>query len=190
MLSMLIYNNSFTGDEAMDIEKQRAYRRAWYERNKERVREARQEATRKWRKANPSSYRASYTEQNQKRKEAQRKYHSRPEVKERRTELQRQRRAADPESYKQQAREGHLKKKFGLTTTQFDQMFAAQGNKCAGCGEADEIKAKRWCVDHCHDTQKVRGILCYHCNVLLGLARDNSKTLRQLAAYLEGNNEN
>lgn len=45
-------------------------------------------------------------------------------------------------------------------------------------------KSKR-CIDHCHKTGKVRGILCDGCNVGLGSFGDNPKTLKLAIAYLE-----
>lgn len=39
--------------------------------------------------------------------------------------------------------------------------------------------------DHCHKTKKFRGWLCHGCNIALGGAKDNPKTLRRLADYLE-----
>lgn len=40
-------------------------------------------------------------------------------------------------------------------------------------------------VDHCHSTDKVRGLICHHCNILLGAARDNIATLIRAIQYLE-----
>jgi len=43
-------------------------------------------------------------------------------------------------------------------------------------------------VDHVHDnTQRVRGLLCNHCNLAIGHARDNPEILRALADYVEAN---
>ena len=75
----------------------------------------------------------------------------------------------------------HLRKNYGITLEQWDQMFLDQGSKCAVCKSAD---AQRWHVDHCHTTQRVRGILCSHCNLMIGHAKDNIRTLLTAAEYL------
>jgi hypothetical protein len=80
-------------------------------------------------------------------------------------------------------RGSNLKTKFGITLEQFDAMFSAQGNLCAIC-RTDSPGHNGWCVDHCHATQKVRGVLCRHCNLLLGYARDDIAVLAASAAYL------
>lgn len=61
-------------------------------------------------------------------------------------------------------------------------MFASQNNKCAICGI--DIK-DNGVVDHSHITNKVRGILCNKCNVLLGMARDNVDILKKAIDYLQ-----
>jgi hypothetical protein len=40
-------------------------------------------------------------------------------------------------------------------------------------------------IDHDHDTGKVRGVLCHHCNVALGMARSDPRVLRGLISYIE-----
>lgn len=52
--------------------------------------------------------------------------------------------------------------------------------KCQCCGETQD----KWHFDHCHKTNKFRGILCGRCNVVLGLIEDNRDIAFQLAAYL------
>ena len=81
-------------------------------------------------------------------------------------------------------REIHLKSKFGLTQECWDAMFEMQGKVCAICKTADPCSSKGWHTDHCHNTGKVRGILCAHCNHVLGRAFDNPATLRNAADYL------
>jgi hypothetical protein len=44
-------------------------------------------------------------------------------------------------------------------------------------------------VDHCHTTGAVRGILCHHCNLLLGHAKDAEDTLLSAVTYLRGSRQ-
>lgn len=57
-----------------------------------------------------------------------------------------------------------LRKKYGLTVDQFNWMLVEQDGKCLIC---EKDISKRPCVDHNHSTGKVRGLLCYYCNVRL-----------------------
>jgi hypothetical protein len=67
-------------------------------------------------------------------------------------------------------RRAALKYNFGITPEQHQQMFEAQGGKCACCGSSHfGGKYNRPAVDHCHSTQRVRGLLCFRCNVGLGI---------------------
>ena len=68
-------------------------------------------------------------------------------------------------------RERMLKQRYGLTSAQYSEMLSAQGGGCAICtrkspgnGHGDRY----FDVDHCHETDKVRGLLCRQCNLLLG----------------------
>lgn len=56
-----------------------------------------------------------------------------------------------------------------------------QAGRCYGCMASGVVLR----VDHCHKTGIVRGLLCGHCNLTLGHAKDNPETLRRLMAYLE-----
>lgn len=86
----------------------------------------------------------------------------------------------NPEKMKKWGREFHLKKFYGLTMGTFEVMNAAQAGKCAIC--SDEVKMY---VDHCHESNKIRKLLCFHCNTGLGHYRDNPTLLRAAADYLE-----
>lgn len=94
----------------------------------------------------------------------------------RRNKLKRKR---NPEIRQREKRRARLRK-YGLTTAQFDFMVAKQGGKCKICK-----KARKLVVDHCHDTGKVRGLLCSPCNLGLGSFKDDPDALREAASYIE-----
>jgi len=74
-------------------------------------------------------------------------------------------------------------KRYGLSLDEIDARVKAQGG-CACCGVTDPGK-RGWQVDHCHRAGHVRGILCFKCNVGLGMAGDDIAVLRQWILYLE-----
>lgn len=78
-------------------------------------------------------------------------------------------------------------KQYGLTVEQYDALFEKQQGKCAICATEEPSRNKsnyRLFVDHCHDTGKVRGLLCHHCNVGLGHFKDNWQLLTKAIEYL------
>lgn len=79
---------------------------------------------------------------------------------------------------------------YGLTRDELRALLA-QHDVCAICGTADWGK-KGPCVDHCHETGVVRGILCGRCNTGLGQFGDDPKRLLSAVSYLErtGRTEN
>lgn len=68
----------------------------------------------------------------------------------------------------------------GITVEQFDELFAKQGNLCAIC--RTEIAKPH--VDHCHETNVIRGILCAHCNTAIGLLGDDPERMLRAAEYV------
>ena len=75
-----------------------------------------------------------------------------------------------------------LKRTYGIDHDQFDQMLVRCDGKCEVCGRPPKKKAL--CVDHCHDTGKVRGLLCSNCNTALGLLGDDLQRILKLSQYL------
>jgi hypothetical protein len=79
-----------------------------------------------------------------------------------------------------------IKQRYGISAEQKDAMLADQGGICAICLTDSPATATRWHVDHCHSTNVVRGILCQHCNNMLGMARDRADILERAIKYLGG----
>ena len=75
-----------------------------------------------------------------------------------------------------------IKSRYGITARDFNSMQTAQGGACAICRQPP--KRGRLHIDHCHETGKVRGLLCGPCNRMLGLAADRPAILDAGAAYL------
>lgn len=78
------------------------------------------------------------------------------------------------------------KHKYGITRAEFEALLEAQDGKCAICGATgDQTRYGVLCVDHDHETKKVRGLLCEPCNLGLGKFQDSPARLRSALAYLE-----
>lgn len=75
--------------------------------------------------------------------------------------------------------------KYGITTEIYQQMLTAQNNCCKICNRHESEFTKKLAVDHCHQTGKVRGLLCNPCNRLLGLAKENIEVLKEAILFLE-----
>jgi hypothetical protein len=86
---------------------------------------------------------------------------------------------------KEQWREKELKKKYGINLNDYNEMYAAQNGCCKICGKHQLDVNRPLCVDHNHNTGKVRGLLCNWCNSMLGYALDNKETLLNGIKYLE-----
>lgn len=76
---------------------------------------------------------------------------------------------------------------YGISEGRVREMLAAQDGRCAICRTEIGLDdaAVRACVDHCHRTWWIRGMLCSRCNSGLGFFRDDPELLRGAAAYLE-----
>ena len=80
-----------------------------------------------------------------------------------------------------------LKHRYGITIEDYDGMYIEQGGRCAICGNHQSKMNRRLSVDHCHETGKVRGLLCINCNAGLGNYRDNLALLENAVKYLKTN---
>jgi len=64
-------------------------------------------------------------------------------------------------------------------------MYKAQNGLCAACGGLPNGKYNKFCVDHDHETNEVRQLLCDECNRALGAVHDDPGRMRKLAEYIE-----
>jgi hypothetical protein len=94
-------------------------------------------------------------------------------------------RKANPDYFKNQ----DLKKYYGVTLDWYKEQHAKQGGVCAICNqpETSVIRGKTLslAVDHCHDTGKVRALLCAACNTGIGSLKHDRDLLQKAIAYLE-----
>lgn len=81
-------------------------------------------------------------------------------------------------------RERILKSRFGITLDDYVKMFNEQKGKCHICKIHQSKLTKILHVDHNHATNKIRGLLCAHCNLAIGMFKDDKKLLSNAIKYL------
>lgn len=96
----------------------------------------------------------------------------------------RSRYSKNAKSYSLAQFERSLIQKFGITYTEYQAILKDQGEVCLICGRSPSEATRRFAVDHCHKTGKIRGILCSDCNIGLGHFHDDPKVLEAAKAYL------
>ena len=90
----------------------------------------------------------------------------------------------NPETKKNTA----LMAKYGISLNQYREMFKQQSGVCAICKNPETRKLnsgkiKSLSVDHCHETGKVRGLLCTDCNSGIGYFKESPWRLKCAAGY-------
>lgn len=87
----------------------------------------------------------------------------------------------NPEKVRLIDRRRTLKIKYNMTIEDYNNLLASQNGSCSIC--ADD---KNLVIDHCHTTNRVRGILCSTCNRGIGLMKDSVQVLQSAIEYLNG----
>lgn len=129
----------------------------------------------RWREANPNYHKEWREKNRESRRETEIKY--REQHREELIERARERRKRYPEK----ARAATRKYAYGLSDEQVQAITDEQGGHCAICGKANH---RALCLDHCHSTGKVRGLLCDRCNVGLARFGDSIENLQRAIDYL------
>jgi Autographiviridae endonuclease VII len=81
--------------------------------------------------------------------------------------------------------------KYDLTIETYNRMLLEQNNICAICHQPETRQSRtkgetaRLCIDHCHKTNIIRGLLCHNCNTMIGKAFDNIEILESAINYLK-----
>jgi Recombination endonuclease VII len=101
---------------------------------------------------------------------AKREYYLRN--RERCIERSRRQRSEGGERYRMMVRNCMLRQRYGIDHDEYERMLERQGGACAICGTERPAKNERWKrfdIDHCHRTGRVRGLLCKRCNKIVGV---------------------
>ncbi len=76
-----------------------------------------------------------------------------------------------------------LRKCYNMTLEDYDNMFKEQDGVCFICKQPEELN-QRLCVDHDHETGKIRKLLCNQCNRVLGYTKENVTLLKEFIKYI------
>jgi len=155
--------------------KAREYSRKWYYSNKERA----QANHRKWKQENKDKV-----------KEYNRKY-AKVYIQENKLLIKGKKKAKRDECKENNpiTLRKYTLKKYGISIEEYGLMYSKQNGFCAICHKPEINKrsiTNALCIDHDHQTNKIRGLLCNKCNKALGLFGDNVSILKEAIKYLEG----
>ena len=122
----------------------------------------RNEKQKEWVAANPEKVKAL----NKKHKETRKEFYSNPER-------------------KLKYRKASIERTFGIKYSEYERMMDEQNGLCAICFQPEtSLKNKYLSVDHCHDTGKIRGLLCNACNRGIGYLKDSHLVIQNAFTYL------
>lgn len=92
---------------------------------------------------------------------------------------------ANPERAHLRKKAIHLKAVFGMTLADYDALLERQAGGCAICGTPKSKNGRKLAVDHCHETGRIRGLLCNRCNYGIGQFHDRPDFLLRAAEYVQ-----
>jgi hypothetical protein len=91
------------------------------------------------------------------------------------------------EAHPRESKDHIIRRRYGLPLGSYEKMLAEQEGKCACCGSSDPGGRDDFHVDHCHDTNAIRGLLCHGCNVGIGYFKHDVTRLQSAITYLTQN---
>jgi len=90
--------------------------------------------------------------------------------------------------YKESQKNSFLVKNYGISIEQYNELFLKQNGYCKICGRHQSEFKRRLAVDHCHQTKKIRGLLCHHCNQGIGAFFEDISIMKRAMSYLKETN--
>jgi hypothetical protein len=78
-----------------------------------------------------------------------------------------------------------LLRHYDISLEKYNQILLNQNNCCKICKINILEVSRRFAVDHDHETNQIRGLLCVHCNSGLGHFKDKKELLQEAINYLE-----
>jgi len=85
-----------------------------------------------------------------------------------------------------QLRDYNRKKKYGLSRKDYERLLAKAESRCEICGsDGSNSHHGRLCIDHCHKSGSIRGLLCDACNKKLGAVGDTLEAIMPFVSYLK-----
>jgi len=84
---------------------------------------------------------------------------------------------------KRNGKKSRLKNQYNISVEQYEKMLTNQDNKCAICKQEENNKSLS--IDHNHNSNQIRALLCTRCNMLLGSINEDIELLKKIIAYLE-----
>lgn len=75
--------------------------------------------------------------------------------------------------------------KHNISLDEYSELFIKQDGRCAICGKHQSEFTKELHIDHDHENEKIRGLLCENCNIAIGLMKDDTAILLAAIKYLE-----
>lgn len=85
---------------------------------------------------------------------------------------------------KRVSKRANYRRKFGLEIEDIELILSSQDYRCLICKIHQNDLPKALAVDHCHNTGRIRGMLCSNCNTALGMVKDSIWILKELIEYL------
>lgn len=87
-------------------------------------------------------------------------------------------------NYPDKVRDGYLRRHFGISLSEYNELMSAQGGRCCICKNKFGVGVFAH-LDHNHEHRYVRSILCSRCNQGLGMFRESADILMTAIAYLD-----
>ena len=133
-------------------------------------------------------YQKTYYNKNRERLLAQKKIYGQiPRNKILKRDWNRTYRANHKEKYTLYSKNKRLNKIYGIGIEEYNNLLLLQNETCAICKENKQKYPLA--VDHCHNTNKIRGLLCTKCNTFLGLYEKNIEKIDKFINYIKGQND-